>query len=125
MNSDMAVLIFKLRYVPDDEAQDIRELLSGNDIDYYETSAGVFGISVPGLWLKSKDQVEIARQLIDDYQKVRQNEAREEYNLKQRQGTARTFMDILKENPARYISSILAIILICYFMIIIFISLAE
>jgi hypothetical protein len=120
----MAVLIFKLRYVPDDEAQDIRELLSENGIDYYETSAGILGISVPGLWLKSKDQLEIARQLIDDYQKVRQNQAREEYNLRRRQGTARTFMDILKENPARYISSILAILLICYFMIIIFIRLA-
>ena len=120
----MAVLIFKLRYVPDDEAQDVRELLSENGIDYYETSAGVFGISVPGLWLKSKDQLETARKLIDDYQKARQNEARIEYNLQRRQGTARTFMDMLKENPARYISSILAILLICYFMIVIFISLA-
>lgn len=121
----MAVLLFKLRYVPDDEAQDIRELLNSNDIDYYETSAGVFGISMPGLWLKNEEQLQKARQLIDEYQKVRQNEAREEYNSRRRQGAARTFMDILKENPARYISSILAIILICYFMVIIFISLAK
>jgi hypothetical protein len=120
----MAVLIFKLRNVPDDEAHDIRELLNRNDIDYYETTAGMFGISVPGLWLKSKDQLKIASQLIDDYSKARQNEAREEYNLQRRQGTARTFMDMLKENPAHYISSILAIFLICYFMIIVFVILA-
>ena len=71
----MAVLIFKLRYVPDDEAQEVRDLLSENAIDFYETSAGVFGISMPGLWIKNKDQTEIARQLIDEYQQLRQNRA--------------------------------------------------
>ena len=38
----MAVLIFKLRYVPEDEAHEIRELLGDNNIDFYETTAGVF-----------------------------------------------------------------------------------
>ncbi len=116
----MAVLIFKLRSVPEDEAHEVRELLSDNDIDFYETTAGVFSISMPGLWLKNEDQLQKARQLIDDYQQVRQNKAQEEYNLRQRQGTARTFMDMFKENPAHYISYILAIILICYFMIFLF-----
>lgn len=91
----------------------MRVLLSDNGIDFYETSAGVFGISMPGLWLKDEHQLEKARQLIDEYQQLRQAKARQEYE----QGTPRTFMDMFKEAPARYISFILAIILICYFMI--------
>ena len=75
----MAVLIFKLRYVPDDEAQEIRELLSENDIDFYETSPGILGFSMPGLWLKNEDQAAKARQLIEEYQQLRQKKAREEY----------------------------------------------
>ena len=53
------------------------------------------------------------------YQQLRQMKAREEYE----QGTARTFMDMFKEAPGRYISFILAIILICYFMIFLFFNL--
>jgi len=109
----MAVLIFKLRYVPEDEAHEIRELLRDNDIDFYETSAGAFGISMPGLWLKNETQLIEARQLIDEYQQLRLDRAHESY----KQGTPRTFMDMFKEAPVRYLSSILAIILICYFMI--------
>ena len=116
----MAVLIFKLRYVPEDEAHEVRELLSDNDIDFYETSAGAFGISMPGLWLKNEEQLQKARQLIDEYQQLRQDRARQDYELRQRQGTARTFMDMFKEAPVRYISVILAIILICYVMIFFF-----
>lgn len=115
----MAILIFKLRYVPDDEAHEVRELLSDNDIDFYETSAGAFGISMPGLWLKNEAQLEKARQLIDEYQQLRQARAREEYE----QGTARTFMDMFKEAPVRYISFVLTIILICYLMIFAFFNL--
>ncbi len=113
----MAILIFKLRHVPDDEAFEIRELLDANNIDFYETSAGVFNISMPGLWLKNKDQLQIARQLIDDYQQSRQTSAQEDYAEAQRQGMARTFWDIFKEAPVRYIIFILTIILICFIMI--------
>ena len=116
----MAVLIFKLRYVPEDEAHEVRELLSDNDIDFYETTAGVFNISMPGLWLKNEEQLQKARKLIDEYQQSRQDRVRKDYELRQRQGSARTFMDMFKEAPVSYISYILAIILICYFMISLF-----
>ena len=121
----MSILLFKLRFVPGDEAQEVRELLSENDIDFYETSAGVFGFSMPGLWLKNEDQLEKARQLIDDYQQFRQKKAQEDYQLRQKQGTARTFMDIFREDPVRYLSYILAIVLVCYFMIILFFKLSK
>lgn len=109
----MAVLLFKLRYVPDDEADEIRELLSSNAIDYYETSAGIFGISMPGLWLHNEAQLDKARQLIDEYQQLRQERARQDYE----QGTSRTFMDMFKEDPVRYTSFVLAILLLGYLVI--------
>ncbi len=108
----MAVLIFKLRYVPDDEAHEVRELLSDNAIDFYETSAGVLGISVPALWLRNEAQLDKARQLIDEYQLLRQSRVREEFRLR-----PRTFTEMFIESPLRYIGIILAIILIGYFMI--------
>jgi len=121
----MAILLFNLRYVPDDEAQEIRDLLNGNDIDFYETSAGILGFSMAGIWLKNEEQVVKARQLIDEYQQLRQSKAREEYRLRQKQGTTRTVTSMFKEDPLRYSGYILAIILICYFMILLFFKLRN
>jgi hypothetical protein len=109
----MAVLIFKLRYVPDDEAHEVRELLCDNGIDFYETSAGVLGISMPGLWLNNEEQLAKARQLIDEYQQLRQERARQEYE----QGNTRSFFDMFQEAPFRYTSFILVILLLCYLMV--------
>ena len=114
----MAVLIFNLRYVPDDEAQEVRDLLSENAIDYFETSGGVLGISVPGLWLKNKDQLEKARQLIDDYQQQRQDTARAAYH-----STPRSFMDLFRENPLRFVTIILLVSLLAYIMVFTFFKL--
>ncbi len=63
----MTTLVFKLRNVPDDEAKDVRELLDTHHIDYYETTAGNWGIAMPGLWVQDED-VQRSRELIDDYQ---------------------------------------------------------
>ena len=68
----MAVLIFRLNGVSDEEAQDIRNLLTDNALDSYETSAGRWGISVAGLWLVNDGDKARARELIDAYQRERQ-----------------------------------------------------
>ena len=44
----MATLVFRLKYVPDEEADDIRQLLADHDIDFYETSAGRWQVSMAG-----------------------------------------------------------------------------
>ena len=48
----MAKLLFKMRNVLADEAQDVRELLEDNKIDYFETFAGNWGVSLPAIWVK-------------------------------------------------------------------------
>lgn len=60
----MATLVFRLKYVPDEEADDIRQLLTDHDISFYETSAGRWQISMAGLWVKDKEQALQARELI-------------------------------------------------------------
>ena len=117
----MATLLFKLRFVPDDEAQDIRELLDEHNISYYETTAGILGISMPALWLKDDSQLERARALIDNYQQQRQYHASEEYKKQKQDGTARTVIDMFKDDPLRYIGYVLAIAFIIYFTVILFI----
>ena len=82
----MSKLLFRLRNVPIDEAQDIRELLEDNDIAYFETSAGNWGISLPAIWVHETDSFEFARQLIDDYQHERSERLRREYELSKSNG---------------------------------------
>ena len=109
--------------MPEDEAQDIRELLADNEIDYYETSAGVMGISMPALWLKTENQLETARQLIDDYQEQRAHKAQDEYKNRKEEGTSRSILDLFKEDPGRFIGYSIAIIVLVYFSVILFINL--
>ena len=111
----MPVRLYSLRHVPDDEAQELRELLNQHQIDYYETEAGNWGISAGAFWLRTDDQLDEAKQLIDAYQQQRVSKAREEYEELRREGKQRTFLDVIKENPLQLILYIAAILFILYF----------
>ncbi len=113
----MAVLLFKLNAVPDDEADDIRALLTDNEINYYETSAGNWGISVAGIWLRNKDQLVQAKTLIDEYEHARYQQARAEYEKLCAEGRQRTLLDMIKESPLRFLAYLIVIALILYFSI--------
>ena len=102
----MAKLLFRMRHVPDDEAQEVRELLDQNEIEYFETFAGNWGISMPALWLKHDDQYDKARQLLDGYQDARRIRVQSEYKLSQERGEARTSFQAFMENPIRFVSYI-------------------
>ena len=43
----MATLLFRLNDVPQDEADDVRQLLTDKGIDFYETHAGFSGWALP------------------------------------------------------------------------------
>ena len=119
----MSILLFKLSSVPEDEAQDIRDLLIEHEINFYETSAGILGFSMPGIWLKDEAQLAVAKALIDDYQSQRQSRAQEDYQHQQVTGQSRTILDMFKEAPARFIAYLFAIAIIIYFSVILFINL--
>ena len=66
----MARLIFDLRDVPDDEADDVRALLESADIAYYETRPAALGLFAGGLWVADDDLVQPAKSRIAEYQQA-------------------------------------------------------
>jgi hypothetical protein len=118
----MSKLVFKLRNVPIDEAQDIRELLEGNDIAYFETSGGNWGISLPAIWIHESEKFEFTRQLIDEYQIERTQRLRKEYQASKASGEAKTIWQSFRENPFRFIafSVIIAVVLTIYMRVFVF-----
>ncbi|QJQ94862.1 MULTISPECIES: DUF6164 family protein [Halomonadaceae] len=64
----MAILIFRLGGVPEQEADDVRALLDSHGFDVYETSAGRWKLSVAAIWLRDETQYAEARAVIDAYQ---------------------------------------------------------
>jgi len=109
----LAELLFKLRNVPSDETDEVRELLRSHNIDFYETSAGSWGISLPAIWLHSEKQLEEGRLLIDAYQQQRRQSARQAYEQLQQRGEQRTVLDKVREAPllaAIYLGVVLLIL---------------
>lgn len=120
----MAKLLFSLRNVPDDEADDVRALLDEHGIDYYETSAGRWGISFPGIWLHDDTRLKEARALIDDYEKKRADEQQALYQSQVQRGEQRTMLHIFLENPLKFTFYLLLVAVILYFSISPFVNLA-
>ncbi|OQW42153.1 MAG: hypothetical protein A4S08_01780 [Proteobacteria bacterium SG_bin4] len=98
----MAKILFRLNGVPDDEAHDVRELLIENAIDFYETSAGNWGVSIAAIWLTDDSQYEKARALVDAYQQDRSVRMREAYEHAKRNGKNRNFLGSVRDNPVSF-----------------------
>lgn len=113
----MGTLLFRLSQVPTDEAQDIRQLLEDNDIDYYETHAGFFGTSVAGLWLERKDQQERARTLLSQYQQERLQRVRADYECRLAAGEVENLWQRIKRQPLKVLLCLVAVVIILYFSI--------
>lgn len=99
----MAVLLMKLRLVPDDELAAIEALLEQQGLDFYATSAGNFGISLPALWLVDASRFDEARALLDDFAQHRQAEARAVQDALREAGRTRTMLDMAREQPLRFV----------------------
>lgn len=121
----MPVQLFRLRGVPDDEAEEIRELLSTNKIDYYETPGGNWGISMPAIWLKDESQLHEAQLLIQKYQGERLARVRDEYERFNREGKNKSIIDVIKQNPVRFIVYLAAIIAVIYLSTVPFIDFGK
>ncbi|WP_111639068.1 DUF6164 family protein [Marinomonas shanghaiensis] len=104
----MATLVFRLKYVPDEEADDIRQLLADHDIDFYETSAGRWQVSMAGLWVKDKEQATKARELIREDQMARAQTMRPISFGQWILG----YLQHARQNPAEAFFTLIAIILI-------------
>ena len=110
----MAVKIFSLKGVPEDEAEDIRELLENNAVDFYETPGGNWGISMPALWIKDENEKERVKTLIDVYEKAREERGREAFVKEQEEGRTRSMLDVFLAQPLQLILYFLAVLAIGY-----------
>lgn len=97
----MAKLLLNLRHVPEDEADDVRAMLTDSRIAFYETRPSVWGVSAGGIFVTEDSDVAQARRLMADYQGQRSTRARAEYESARRDGTAETFWSVLRAEPGR------------------------
>lgn len=105
----MPTLLMNLRQVPDDEADEVRELLTQNAVAFFETPPSRFGISAGGIWLGDDAQREQAVQLLAHYQQQRRERARESMAEAQRAGRPATFWALLRSEPLRVVSALIVI----------------
>ena len=108
----MAILLFKLQNVPDDEAADVRELLAENEIYFYETHAGFWRLGVDGLWLPDDAQLEHAKELLRAYQAERTANQQKVYAELVEQGQAPTLWQNFKASPLRFVLLVIAVFFI-------------
>ena len=106
----MSKLLLNLRQVPEDEAADVRALLDAHRIEYYETRPSRWGISYGGIWIAYDRDEAAARALMAEYQGERQARARAEHDAALRDGSAETFVDVLRREPLRVLAIVAAII---------------
>lgn len=111
----MAKLLFSLRNVPEDEAAEVRALLDRHDFDWYETEAGLLGMSSPALWLREAADHPRARALLDGYQQQRQLQARADARQREQRGEAESFIGLLRTRPGFILPRLLAIVVILAF----------
>jgi len=121
----MAKLLFRLNGVSDDEADQIRSLLEQHDIDFYETNAGRWGISMAAIWLRDEESFESARQLILESQQQRQIRLRSEFEEKIRNGDIPPWYQRVLQRPMDFITVIVAILGIVALMLWPFLTIFE
>ena len=121
----MAKLIFKLKSVSYDEADDIKNLLTENKIDFYESPAGNWGVSMHALWLNDDAQYTQAKQIIDEYQVKRSQRIKLETQQKIDQGEYETFIQRLFNNPIQFFITLSIIIFILYISIMPFLEIGR
>jgi hypothetical protein len=73
----MSKLVFKLASVSTEEADGVRKALEDIGVEFYETPAGSWGWSLPGIWVKHNVDFFAARKAIDNFQETYVRKIRE------------------------------------------------
>lgn len=110
----MSVLFFRLSGVPHDEADEVRQLLNQHQIEFYETSAGNWGVSMPAIWLHNAEDLDLAQPLLDSYQQQRAITQRQIYLQAKRDGTHPRFWQHNAAKPVHFVGYCLAMGLVAY-----------
>lgn len=113
----MAKLLMHLRGVPEDEANEVRELLREHAADFYETPPNRWGLSMGAIWLRDESDYERVCRLLDSYQRQRAERARMALAEQQRTGTQETLISLFLRDPVRNVLYVCLVVVIVYFSI--------
>lgn len=113
----MSRLLLNLRHVPDDEAEDVRNLLDEAGIEWYETPIGRWGISLGGIWVRDREVLPRARELLRDYDRDRFQRARADYAERARRGELETIVHRLVQDPVGVFLRLGAVAFIIFLML--------
>ncbi|MFC3151875.1 DUF6164 family protein [Litoribrevibacter euphylliae] len=108
----MPVLLFKLNGVSDEEADDVRSLLDQHNIDFYETTAGRWGVSMPGIWLPDNSQYTEAAELLDNYQAKREERFAQDHQQLMNQSIASSLWANFWRKPVKFLLAIVAVVFV-------------
>ncbi len=108
-----------------DEADDIKNLLTENNIDFYESPAGNWGISMHALWVNDEGQSSLAKKLIAEYQLKRSERIRQETQQKMEEGELETFFQRILSRPVEFILLLALILFILYVSIMPFLQIGQ
>lgn len=104
--------LMNLRHVPDDEAEEIRDLFEAHNVPYYETPPSRWGISMGGFWVHGDDEAERALALLETYHRERQQAQRRTYQETLARGESGGIWYMLRRHPVRTLAACLAIVFI-------------
>ncbi len=110
MEDHMPELLLKLKQVPDDEHEEILALLDEHSVEYYETTAGFWGIGLQGLWLRDTKRLTEVKTLLHEYQQARQVRVREEYQKSCEEGRQRTLWSTFSQQPLMFVLYLLLVV---------------
>lgn len=113
----MSRLLLNLRHVPDDEADDVRTLLDEAGIEWYETPIGRWGIGLGGIWIRDREELPRARELLRDYDRERFERARADHAERARRGELETMVHRLIQDPVGVCLRLGAVAFILFLML--------
>ncbi len=110
----MAVLLMDLRYVPEDEVIEVRQLLEDEGLAFYETPPSFWGVSAGAIWLYHEADKPRADEVLARYQQARAEKARSEYQRKLAAGEIDSFAQRLLRHPIRSLVLIAIILFVAF-----------
>ena len=113
----MSNLIFKLNSVPEDEAEDIRQLLHQAEIQFYETDSGRWGLGYAAIWCQDKDHLIRSQEIIENYQNERYQRVRSEHQAIEESGNQLSRLEFFLASPVKYSLLLIFSGLLAYFTV--------
>ncbi|HAY45544.1 MAG TPA: hypothetical protein DCY55_04595 [Gammaproteobacteria bacterium] len=64
----MSRRVFNTFGASEEELDGLRQVLNDQNIEFYETFAGFWGVGTPAIWIHDSEQFEYARKVIHDFE---------------------------------------------------------